>query len=372
MSKEKHRKHSEKKLKKRIKRSGKKYCTWRPKPPILNKEGGLTQTIVSSNVFGFYRPNQVNRTFNFTNSIVKNILNPDVSKIILDFTKVTHIKSPAFLFLYATLDNLLKEERSTEIEVKLPENARALRHFELSRFSDLCNGTLEEDYLLLGNSLLVRGSYANYRDKIIDFIQEEIYKNDMTPDEELILGSAIHEAIENIGEHAYIDNDNVEWWLSCSVISNQLYLVVYDLGVGIPGSFQKGNKLYDSLISIDNDEQIEIIQELIEKFSLNISVERVNQQVDDFLSNVNLTDGQKIALAMEGDITSVEGDDELKHGQGSKSIKALVDENIKGKLWIFSQSGRFMFKNAETLPDIKDLEKAIPGTLIQWNIRLKT
>ena len=77
-----------------------------------------------------------------------------------------------------------------------------------------------------------------------------------------------------------------------------------------------------------------------------------------------------IFFAMADDITRMTGDDELKHGQGSKSIKRLVSSHENGILWIFSNRGLYRYKNDDSPPWLKDYKQSINGTLIQWNIKV--
>ncbi|MEM8068101.1 hypothetical protein Q4Q68_19585, partial [Morganella morganii] len=79
-----------------------------------------------------------------------------------------------------------------------------------------------------------------------------------------------------------------------------------------------------------------------------------------------VSDAKKIAVSMADDVT---GTGQTKHGQGSKSIKALVNKNELGKLWIYSNLG--LYKINEGKAEVIDLPARIEGTLIQWNIKVE-
>ncbi|PCQ28361.1 hypothetical protein CQA29_20585 [Klebsiella pneumoniae] len=79
-----------------------------------------------------------------------------------------------------------------------------------------------------------------------------------------------------------------------------------------------------------------------------------------------VSDAVKIAISMIGDVTGTAND---KHGQGSKSIKALVLNNEHGNLWIYSNLGMFKLSNQKG-DKINELTHKVPGTLIQWNIKV--
>ena len=79
-----------------------------------------------------------------------------------------------------------------------------------------------------------------------------------------------------------------------------------------------------------------------------------------------ISDAHKVGLSMTGDVTGTQKD---KHGQGSKSIRALVEDNLNGRMWLFSGLGMFKLSYGES-PVVCDLPKPMQGTLIQWNIQL--
>ena len=81
----------------------------------------------------------------------------------------------------------------------------------------------------------------------------------------------------------------------------------------------------------------------------------------------SLSDAESVMLSMMSDVSSTHQD---KHGQGSKSIKALVDDNEQGKLWIFSNKG-LLVKESAKAGNLIELPSSIDGTLIQWNIKLE-
>ncbi|MFT4929849.1 MAG: hypothetical protein ACI8WB_005984, partial [Phenylobacterium sp.] len=57
-------------------------------------------------------------------------------------------------------------------------------------------------------------------------------------------------------------------------------------------------------------------------------------------------------------------------GQGSKSIRALVDNTDGGKLWVFSHQGLYHAEHGMLQPELFRLTTKLAGTLVQWNITL--
>lgn len=208
---------------------------------------------------------------------------------------------------------------------------------------------------------IIKGFDAEYRDEIVDYIKNIVYKNDLSPDDENKYGDAVQETISNVLLHAYPeieDSINKKWWLLCEVLEDDLYLAIFDQGVGIPSTVS-GNKWFgETLANKYPDRYAEITREL--------SITRT-ERFQDKLGLLKLNDGQLIQLSMIGDITrTMEG----KHGQGSKSIKALVSDNLDGKLWVFSNKGLYTMNGKSTHDSVHSLPMSICGTIVQWNIKL--
>ncbi|OOF60838.1 hypothetical protein BH925_04185 [Rodentibacter pneumotropicus] len=325
-------------------------------------------------VFTIYNNEYRDESLRFIKSLDLIIKN-NLTEATISFFSCIDIKAAAMVLLYSKLETILKSNN-----VKI--------HFLFSPFH---NGLLSPFYINLP-LLLKKSGFAyllkyrtsknsfdreqegmpiissvggQFRDEIIDFIQYQIYKNKLTPEQEHILSDAIYEAINNVTLHAYPEHDDLHrpWWLMCDLFDNELYLVLYDQGSGIPKTFCKGNKLFDS-IDWESDEAKQVLTEVIDKFGLsqNISIPSIEA--------VSTSESTAIHLAMTDDITRMTGKDEEKHGQGSKSIKKLVSSHEKGTLWVFSGRGAMKYFNDDTLPELVDLPIPINGTLIQWNIKV--
>lgn len=292
----------------------------------------------------------------------------------LDMSRCEQIKGAASVMLFAAVEQAIKKF-GVQFEIKKPIEFEPKGVIENSGLIELCRDSkayydFEQSYLPI-----ISGYGGEYRDEIVDFIMHRIYENNLTPEMENIYSDAIQEAINNVGAHAYLpDEESKPWWVKCSLIKDQLFLVIYDTGMGIPVSFQSGNKLYDQ-IDFNSEQTIESVKEtfvgdIIKMYStFDIYLEALKKHAADGISNEFL-DAHIIALAMHENITRRTGKDEYKHGQGSKSIKALVSENDEGLLWIFSNSGLMKFKQTSQLPELKNLTLPIKGTLLQWNIQV--
>ena len=208
---------------------------------------------------------------------------------------------------------------------------------------------------------IIKGFDAEYRDEIVDYIKNIVFKNNLSPDDENKYGDAVQETISNVLLHAYPEieeSSNKKWWLLCDVLDKDLYLAIFDQGVGIPSTVS-GNKWFGTtLASKYPSKYVEIMDEL---------AITTTEKLQDKLGLLKLNDEQLIQLSMIGDITRTM---ESKHGQGSKSIKALVADNQDGKLWVFSNKGLYAMNGKSTLDSVHSLPISICGTIVQWNIKL--
>ena len=196
-------------------------------------------------------------------------------------------------------------------------------------------------------------------EEIIDFIQRRIFKDNMSPTTEHAYGDAVSETINNVGLHAYPNTplEEKRWWLMCSTFGRKLYLAIYDCGVGIPKTVIKKPWFFPLLKNSDPDQYRKLIEEMPHLDATGIEI----------LVPKRIPDERLIYYSMQSDVT---GTKQEKHGQGSKSIKALVNDTKDGLLWVFSNHGLYNFNVEDQQPGEAKLRMKFPGTLIQWNIEI--
>ncbi|EMX6256021.1 hypothetical protein ACIUV6_04560 [Pseudomonas aeruginosa] len=297
-------------------------------------------------------------TMKFVSKIERNFRKTDCY---VDFRNTKSISAAAMVLVYAAVDLAAKiSGRDGEAEI-LWSNA-----------SERVNAILK------GNNLhkLIRGRHVSYSlegvrtmpiissvgkqhmEEVIDFIQRRIYKERMTPDTEHAYGDAVSETINNVRLHAYpnLDNSEKRWWLVCHTIGKMLYLAIYDRGVGIPKTVVERSWFLSSL-KYTQPEEYAILEAQFPELTKGWDLHVFNR----------ISDEKLIYLSMQGDVTGTKSD---KHGQGSKSILALVNDTPGGQLWVFSNDGLYKFRQTDEKPVLFALPKTFPGTLIQWNIEL--
>ncbi|NOI32176.1 hypothetical protein [Vibrio coralliilyticus] len=258
-------------------------------------------------------------------------------KVSLDFSNSESVSAAALLLLYATVDTLKQDPDARLVrlqnlkgKVKSTVECSGLRDLTLNKGSqpiNCKNRTLP----------IIKGSAKGEEfEVVIDHVQHHVFDNEMTPEQENIWATAVIETVSNVKLHAYEGEESKPWWIICSIIGEELYLAICDRGVGIPNTIKDQNW----------------ITSLVEK----------TPRLQKLLSG---TDADAIDLSMIVGETSTKAQ---KHGLGSKSIKALVDENPDGALWVFSNKGVYYRENQEAV--LKNFGESISGTLVQWNIKL--
>lgn len=305
------------------------------------------------------RSKEFKETISFINEIKKNLPGQDC---VFDFRNTRHTSAAAVIVIYATIDECLEGKESPRSIILWSKKSDAVnRSLKRTRLSHLIQGEAPSKKNIFDQEHLpiVSSHGSEKMEEIIDHIVKSVYKNNITPEEEYKFGDAVSETINNVGLHAYPEKprDEKKWWLLCNVIGDQLYLAIYDKGIGIPKTVLDKPWFSSTL----ENAFPEVYQELITEFP--------SIKDSGFIPFVfrKIYDYQLIAISMTGDVS---GTRKSKHGQGSKSIRALVDECDDGKLWIFSNKGLYHFCTVKDGPSLYQLPNKLPGTLVQWNIKL--
>ena len=247
-------------------------------------------------------------------------------KCLFDFSNTQQISDEALIVIYAALDSA-KHKGNFPAKIKWSKSEKINQILKTSHLQKLIEQQEIQYNLESPTQVLIVNERCDH-DAIVDYIQHKIYHNQMAPETEYVFGDAVSETINNVQLHAYPNREDEDqsWWLLCKVEDGQLNLAIYDRGIGIPKTVS--NK---------------------------------------FPETQKLSDEQMINLSMTGDVS---GTNKSKHGQGSKSIRALVDGTDGGKLWVFSNNGLYSFEQGQGKPDLHRLPSNLPGTLVQWNIKL--
>ncbi len=320
-------------------------------------------------VLNIYNKEHFESSVRFINSLDK-ITQYGYQDVIISFVACRLLRGAAMMLLYAKLETILQKCK-VNISIRKSLYPKVNEFLQKSGLVYLCKNRCSQNDITQtkGGVGILNGNTGEFRDEIIDFISNDVYQNSLTDEEEYRFSDAIQEAINNVYRHAYEKDapaDERPWWWMCTVSDDELYLVLYDQGKGIPATFSRGNELFDQ-VDWRSDESQQVLKELTEKWGLSSDIDLPNL-VD---TSKAMSDSVSISFAMSDDVTRMLGDDELKHGQGSKSIRKLVSDNENGYLFICSNRGIFIYRNEDSMPELHDMTTSINGTLVQWNIRIK-
>lgn len=339
-----------------ISRKGKVYNRF--KSPITDKVGN-SKIIHAPTKISIYDADKPSKeayidTLDFREQLIRHIGNQNC---ILDFSQTEHITVAAMLVIFSEIQTLIKvEQNKTVIGWSRKSSAvnSMLRRTGLKKL--LTTGDSIHNFSTMRNLPIVNGVGSQHYDDIVDFIINRYFDKSVNPDTEYLISDAVSETINNVGRHAYPSSpqENKPWWLMCDVIGNQLYLAIYDRGVGIPKTVVEKKWFLASLKETYPD----LHEEYKEMFG-------DDKGIIEFFTIKKYKDAELIYLSMLGDVS---GTKQSKHGQGSKSFKALVNDTDGGKLWVYSNKGLYKFEDEGTKPQVFKLPKDIGGTLNQWNI----
>jgi len=298
------------------------------------------------------------KTISFLNNIERVI--GSGRRCVIDFTETDRITAAALVLVYARIEISNKQHKR---KIGIAWSQKSKRVNSIIRTSNLYKliNNHEFKYSLDSNRQMpiISSVGSSHMEDIIDYIQKRVYEDKMPPEVEHIYGDAVSETINNVGLHAYPDlpNEEKRWWLMCETYGKKLYLAIYDKGVGIPKTVVNRSWFWGRLSKVDPDLYTSLQASFPNEIEAGLTF-WVPQQIPD---------EKLIFLSMQGDVSGTKKD---KHGQGSKSIMALVSDTSDGLLWVFSNFGVYTFNQEGQTPGLAKLNQKFPGTLVQWNIEL--
>ncbi|WGE67690.1 hypothetical protein NYR77_01290 [Actinobacillus equuli subsp. haemolyticus] len=317
--------------------------------------------ILCPKIFNLYGQKDYQKSIEFLEKIEQSI---DEDEIVISFAYCKELKAAAQVVLFARLEMLLATSNVKIILRPSLKNPFVNDILKETGIVSLCEKRTHINIFKRSELLMISSEGKQLIDDVTDFVIEKAYDGKASPEQEQDIGAAISEAHYNVILHAYPNPDTVKrWWLRCSILDDELYLIIYDQGVGISNTFDEDNAKFKEI------NWVEVFQDFISRLGLNEDVSHLNNQeaYNYFKDNRK---SQLIYIAMSDNETGMRGNLTQRHGRGSKSIKALVGKNKNGKLWIFSNNGSYCYTDANTNPELIDYQHSIQGTLIQWNIKL--
>ncbi|MGY2215726.1 hypothetical protein [Pseudomonas sp. SDO558_S425] len=281
---------------------------------------------------------------------------PLSSKLTIDFRKLKVVKVSALVVFYAHLEVLLENQVAKKLLWIKPEEPEI--NFGLSSMGiwallgevykprsgtiRICSVSHEQNQN--DNKEPLRNAITYVKDAIA------LYQaSGPSGEADDAAFGAISESFTNVWQHAYAEDLQVgyrtlggvkqikKWWIALKHIDGQLYMAVYDVGVGIPASTRR--KGWYSSVKQDF-------------FSLMTGISSDNQDI-------------RAALEYGNSRYKTQG-----RGNGLPTMKKFVETNPDGVLRIMSGKGMYRFGSQKGTENWFDLAANFPGTLVQWNIAL--
>lgn len=276
-------------------------------------------------------------------------------RLILDFSEAYDIKIEGVILLYARVHAIqIQTNNTTIISVICSQNSSVNTILDKSGFYRLCGKRMSSS--IKGNWVPMQSAVTsapigsqeelNARESLreaITFMGNCIQASNLDKDMSNSMYAAITESVSNVGDHAYLEiNNNDEfdiallgkrWWFLTERIGNQLFAVIYDMGMGIPRTLPKKGFF-----------------RIIEQY---------------WKTN---TDPEILKAAMEYGRSRHRQD---KRGKGLSDIKQFVEMNPMGQLNIISGKGRYEYNSKTSAESVSDLPMQLRGTLIKWNVCLE-
>lgn len=299
--------------------------------------------------------------------------------VYLSFESTKEVRLPMLLTIYAIQDkhsskiSILWSKKSKWVnrtikssgEFSSAEKRRADLFDNETPFIPVISGSNEE--------------FQDLSDHLVDAIDDKYYNGCMPDNIESRISQAIFETLENVGRHAYPNknhDDDKKWWLICSITPENenderlMYLAIYDAGRGIPLSLED-SPVFQHRVKTHYPEEYNqlILGENIndaKKGPITKFVRSMNAMIRPLRNSIG--DSGLIHASMMHDMTRLDDD---SHGQGSVSIKDVVTDDQNSNLIILSNKGCYQYNKGGKEEHIRfELQNELPGTLIQWSIKL--
>lgn len=300
------------------------------------------------------RPAERDRLYAVVASVMRALQRP-YTTVRLDFTRTAKLYPGGTLVLLAYLELLLQSHPGRIRARCQPRSlaAQLLRHF----------GLADALGINVADSVPTHESVVNWRyltgtgaegEKIAKLLQSYKELTSVEPPEGLY--DVLNEALVNVRHHAYPKDTTVpdemrRWWLFARFNEptanrpGNLYIAVYDIGVGIQNSLRIQLQL-DEVAKDLSDDVLKLLRlgrtSTLERLLLKRAVEHQRSST---------------GLAFRG--------------LGLPEMREFVLQTSSGRLYIISGSAQYSCSPADNVSDCVACNPAFPGTLILWSIPLE-
>lgn len=279
-------------------------------------------------------------------------------KVILDLTNCERVDAAAVLKLHAEIELIesLCAKSYPNVTV-LPPKSRKVKAF-LSRVG-FCSSVKAAD----GAGLLALQSHddgSTILGNLLKDMNRSLYNGEAKTEGEewAAMSLAISEAMLNVRNHAYtfevekkreiwperqsfVEQIGRRWWIVGETHNDQLFLALYDKGVGIPNALTKKDPAVYKVLN-------RLMRMATRRFG----------------------GGPDSAAIKAAVAVGVSGTKKGGRGFGLNDISEFVRQNPKGQLRIFSNCGVYKYSSQDKSEQMIEQSSSIHGTLIVWNVAL--
>jgi hypothetical protein len=274
------------------------------------------------------------------------VYDKSISKVIIDFSKVTELHPCGMLLFLSEVERILESAtHAVKLSATYPKNSvveQMLQHIGLLQRLGL---DARIEVIVAANVVPwlhasgCEGDLGSIADVLPKVLTES---SNMKLRIALLTGMA--EAVANSSEHAYrkthtrlTSGDKKKWWLFARQVDEDIAVAICDLGLGIPGTLEANWR----------DELAAVLKTR---------------------SGLKRRDHKMIELAFTVGKTST---DKKNRGKGLKDILKVVHEQEVGSIFIYSNKGVYIKDNVDNTYVSRDEKVSINGTIIMWKIPIE-
>ena len=311
------------------------------------------------------------KTIQFVNILKKRVREaaraPDRTKVLVCFEQTMSINASGVVYLYAQLDRLTTRYPKVFFKIQRPK-----RPSRPQKFKYLVDEVLNRIgiYELLGQAHLplqegpsvkcwkVFSSNSVDMESVMGILDSTLEGRESKIEDKVYRG--LSEAVANATDHAYhtgIQSDadcsvQRHWFLS-AVYDNELYIIVCDLGHGIPYT----------LGYTDTTKKVGFVTKLLEMVSSEDDEKAKDRPIIIKKKHSNLIHAATLIHKTRTD--------ETHRGKGGQDMRQIVDDNKGAEMTILSRKGRFTYRNQLSKRNNKsNRSESLDGTIVGWSIPL--
>ena len=257
-----------------------------------------------------------------------------IKKMVIDFSKTKLVHALGAVYLYSEIDRA--QMNKSVIRIQGISELQVRDALGITGILEKCGHSAPPDS---SHIPVLKGKDDDHLHMIVNYLMgialfQKQLVNTNPDDAERLVSKAIGEAMLNVKQHAYPqDEPNDFWWTTATIFENNLHIALCDRGMGIPKTLVNKSWFKKALSALKPDSG----------------------------------DAEMIEAAMEYTRSSREGHG---GGLGSRDIQQLVLDAHEGHLTIISGKGYYRLRGKNNDQIAQKIGYDVAGTLIHWQIPL--